>query len=79
MTLLNITILLSSLAMLAILTMVFFAVRLKSLLKAHLYHRAFSFLAVVAVAGILLAGLLSFNLRGQHIAPAMATFVTINK
>ncbi len=46
--------------MLIILALVFFAARLRTLLKAHLYHRAFSFFAVLAGTGILLATMLSF-------------------
>jgi uncharacterized membrane protein len=59
--LLNIILLITTLAMLVILALVFFAARLRSLLKAHLYHRTFSFLAVLAVAGILFASMLSFK------------------
>ena len=65
--------------MLAILALVFFAIRLRALLRAHLYHRAFSFFAVLAVAGILLASMLSFTLLNQNEGPAFATGVIAHK
>jgi len=72
MTLLNIILLIAGLAMLAVLMLVFFAVRLRPLLRAHLYHRAFSFFAVLAASGILFATLLSLNLP-KNPAPIAAT------
>ena len=72
MTLLYLTLLVTTIAMMAVLTLVFFAARLRSLLKAHLYHRTFSFFAVLAVAGMLLAGLLSFNIPNNNEISAVA-------
>jgi hypothetical protein len=71
--LLYLILLVTSFAMLAILALVFFAARLRTLLKAHLYHRAFSFFAVLTVTGILLASMLSFT-SGNHSARTAFAF-----
>ncbi len=65
--------------MLALLSLVFFAGKLRSLLKAHLYHRAFSFFAVIAVTGMLLATLLSFNIQNSKLNPGLTASQTARK
>ena len=72
MTLLYLTLLVTTLAMVALLALVFFTTKLRGLLKAHLYHRTFSFLALLAVAGMLLASVLSFTVTGKKPIPAIA-------
>ena len=77
--LLYITLLITTMAMLSILALVFFASRLRTLLKAHLYHRVFSFFAVLAVAGILFASMLSFMPNAHNGRTAMAVNVSDGK
>ena len=59
-------------AMLAVLSLMFFAERLRKVLKAQLYYRTFSFFAIVATAGILFAGILGFSMPCSKVDPSLA-------
>jgi hypothetical protein len=60
---LYLTLLITSLAMSALLILMFFDVRLKTVMSVNLYNRAFAAVALLAVAGILLSSSLGFTNR----------------
>jgi hypothetical protein len=65
----------TSLAMAAILVLVFFDRRLKKVLTQRTYKRAFTFLSVLVVAGILLAATIGLS---THHDTRQAMMVTTN-
>jgi hypothetical protein len=63
--------LITSTAMTAILFLVFFDTKVRSVLTVQTYNRAFTFLSVVAVAGILLAATIGFTSHHHDNSQAM--------
>ena len=65
MNLLYLSLLITSLAMTGILALVFFDTRMKKVLNANSYYRAFSLLAIVVITGILLTSVIGFSAKHE--------------
>lgn len=74
--LLNLILIITTIAMLAVLALTFFAVKLRGLLRSQLYFRTFSFFAVLAIAGIILASVLSLSMQGNKHQQAITANVS---
>jgi hypothetical protein len=71
MTALYLSLLITTLAMIALLSLVFFDMALRTVLPGNLYNRVFTMLAAVAVAGILFTTSIGFKSQANHSPQAL--------